>query len=127
MPPTERASVSAMPDRKPFQTIGVRHPVDQVDRIEADAKRLGLSQAEWMRMAVELTLERQVPTSEAGQYRRPATKAEQREVERQREERAAQPAAQRAALKAVKGGKPLEREATPIPKSGNTTRRRAAR
>lgn len=67
----------------PQQTIGARYPADLVARVETDARRLGLSVSEWMRMAVSETLSAKFPKKTAQGYRKPPTRAELREQARQ--------------------------------------------
>lgn len=54
----------------PQQTIGTRYPVETVEAVEADRKRLGLELSEWMRMAVARTLQDKVTRTEAEPYKR---------------------------------------------------------
>lgn len=54
----------------PQQTIGTRYPVEVIEAVEKDRKRLGLELSEWMRMAVGRTLEAKVTPAQAEPFRR---------------------------------------------------------
>lgn len=72
-----------MADSKPFALIVTRTPPDVIDLVDADAKRLGISRADWIRASVhrQLTVHKMTKT-EAARYRRPNTREGQREYAR---------------------------------------------
>lgn len=61
-----------------LKTIGSRYSPDLIEKIDRDAKRLELTQSEWMRMSVDLTLAAKVTRAQAAPWRRPPTRAQLR-------------------------------------------------
>ena len=95
--------------RAPAVTIGNRYPREVADAVAADAERLGLTQTEYMHMAVDKMLKRKITPEQSSSYRRPPTRAELREqARREREERERQEEAPVAAKAPAKATKPAK-------------------